>query len=94
MLPGAEELARQGFVSGGTLANLDRLSSVMSADDRIAEELLVLLHDAQTSGGLLLSAEASIADTLLAELSGRGLAAAEVGRVLDGPAGHITVKAD
>jgi selenide,water dikinase len=94
MLPGAEELARQGFVSGGTLANLDRLSSVMSADDRIPEELLVLLHDAQTSGGLLLSAEASVADTLLAELSGRGLAAADVGLVIAGPAGHITVKAD
>jgi len=94
MLPGAEELARQGFVSGGTLANLDRLSSVVSADDQIPEELLVLLHDAQTSGGLLLSAAASVADTLLAELSGRGLAAAEVGRVIDGPAGHIAVKAD
>jgi selenide,water dikinase len=94
MLPGAEELARQGFVSGGTLANLDRLSSVVSADERIPEELLVLLHDAQTSGGLLLSAEPSVADTLLAELSGRGLAAAEVGRVIDGPAGQIAVNAD
>jgi selenide, water dikinase len=94
MLPGAAELARQGFVSGGTRANLDRLRSVVLADDRIPEEVLVLLHDAQTSGGLLLSADASVADLLLNELSGRGLQAAEVGRVVEGPAGQIAVTAD
>lgn len=93
MLPGAEELTRQGFVSGGTRANLDRLRSVVSAEDRIPEEVVVLLHDAQTSGGLLLSARASVADLLLKELSGRGLQAAEVGRVVEGPAGHIAIKA-
>jgi selenide,water dikinase len=93
MLPGAEELARQGFVSGGTRANLERLRSAVLADGGIPEEVIVLLHDAQTSGGLLLSAEASVADLLLKELSGRGLQAAEVGRVVEGPAGHIAVKA-
>jgi selenide, water dikinase len=93
MLPGAEELARQGFVSGGTRANLERLRSAVLADGGIPEEVIVLLHDAQTSGGLLLSAEASVADLLLKELSGRGLQAAEVGRVVEGPAGQIAVKA-
>jgi selenide,water dikinase len=94
MLPGAQELARQGFVSGGTLANLDRLRPIVLADDRIPEEVIVLLHDAQTSGGLLLSADASVADLLLKELSGRGLQVAEVGRVVEGPAGQIALKAD
>ena len=94
MLPGAGELARQGFVSGGTRANIDRLRPVVSVGDRVPEEVAVLLHDAQTSGGLLLSAAASVADTLLTELSGRGLQAVEVGRVVEGPAGQIAVKAD
>lgn len=93
MLPGAEELTRQGFVSGGTRANLDRLRSVVSVSDRIPEEVVVLLHDAQTSGGMLLSAGASVADLLLEDLSARGLQAAEVGRVVEGPAGQIAVRA-
>jgi len=91
MLPGAEELTRQGFVSGGTRANLDRLSSAVAVDEGIPEEVVVLLHDAQTSGGLLLSADASVADSLLEDLTGRGLPAVEIGRVVDGPRGRITV---
>ena len=92
MLPGAEELARQGFVSGGTRANLERLRSAVSADDSLSEELIVLLHDAQTSGGLLLSAGDS-ADALLGDLSSRGLEAALIGRVVDGAAGQIRLSA-
>ncbi|HEX6521478.1 MAG TPA: selenide, water dikinase SelD [Streptosporangiaceae bacterium] len=92
MLPGAEDLTRQGFVSGGTRANLDRLRSAVAVDEGIPEEVVVLLHDAQTSGGLLLAAEASTVDSLLEDLAGRGLHAAEVGQVVEGPAGRITVK--
>jgi selenide, water dikinase len=93
ILPGADELARRGFVSGGTRANRDRLRSAVSIGGGIPEEIVVLLHDAQTSGGLLLSARASAADLLLKELSRRGLQAAEVGRVIEGPAGQIAIKA-
>ena len=93
VLPGAEELTRRGFVSGGTRANISRLSSAVSVDGELPEEVIVLLQDAQTSGGLLLSAGASVADRLVAELAGLGLAAAEVGRVIEGTAGQIAVKA-
>jgi selenide,water dikinase len=93
MLPGAGELARQGFVSGGTRANMDRLTSAVSADAAVPGETVVLLHDAQTSGGLLLSAAPSAAGALLADLAGRGLTAAEIGQVVAGPAGRIAVHA-
>jgi selenide,water dikinase len=91
MLPGAEELARQGFVSGGTRANIDRLTSAVSADGAIPKEVNVLLHDAQTSGGLLLSAAPAAAGALLDDLTGRGLRAAEIGQVVAGPVGQIAV---
>jgi len=93
VLPGAEELARQGFVSGGTRANMDRLTSAVTADAAVPEEIVVLLQDAQTSGGLLLSAAPASAGPLLADLLARGLQARDIGQVTDGPAGQITVRA-
>ena len=54
-LDGAREALRDGFVSGGTKRNLDwvrpRLESTLPEDE------LLLLADAQTSGGLLLVGE-------------------------------------
>ena len=93
MLPGAEELTRRGFVSGGTRANIDRLKPAVSADGALPEEIVILLHDAQTSGGLLLSAGASVAGPLVKDLAGLGLAAAEIGRVVEGEAGQVAIKA-
>jgi len=52
---------------------------------------LPLLHDAQTSGGLLLAAAED--SGLLAELGNRGVPAAVIGRAVDGDGGRITVGA-
>ena len=54
----------------------------------------MLLHDAQTSGGLLLAAPPVAAPALLADLTGRGLTAAVIGEVVPGPPGRITVRAE
>lgn len=55
-LDGAVESARDGFVSGGTKRNLDWVRPHLDAGT--AEELtLLLLADAQTSGGLLVAGE-------------------------------------
>jgi selenide,water dikinase len=51
-----------------------------------------LLHDAQTSGGLLLSVAPGILGGLVADLRGRGVEPAVVGRVLAGPPGRIGVR--
>jgi selenide,water dikinase len=92
-LPDAAELAARGFVSGGTRANIARLEDWVSVADGIAEETMVLLHDAQTSGGLLLCAPAAIAQGLLADLRGRDLNAALIGEVVAGRPGQVTVRA-
>ncbi|HEY7591671.1 MAG TPA: selenide, water dikinase SelD [Actinophytocola sp.] len=55
-LDGAVAAAREGFVSGGTKRNLDWVRPHLDAGD--ADELtLLLLADAQTSGGLLIAGE-------------------------------------
>ena len=91
LLPGAAELAAAGYVSGGTRANTDRMRGVTTLDAAIPAELAVLLHDAQTSGGLLLATPPAAAPALLAELRAQGLPAALIGEVLAGQAGHIEV---
>jgi selenide,water dikinase len=93
LLPGAAELAADGFVSGGTRANIARMSDVVTVAGAVAPEIIVLLHDAQTSGGLLLAAPPAAAPSLLADLTGRGLTAAEIGEVVPGTPGRIAVRA-
>jgi selenide, water dikinase len=91
LLPGAAAAAADGFVSGGTRANIERMRAVTTLDDAIPAELAVLLHDAQTSGGLLLAAPAAAAPALLADLRARGLPAALIGEVVSGEPGRIDV---
>jgi len=91
LLPGAAAAAADGFVSGGTRANMARMRQVTSLDDAIPAELAVLLHDAQTSGGLLLAAPAAAVPALLADLLARGLPAALIGEVVPGEPGRIDV---
>jgi selenide,water dikinase len=54
-LDGAREALRAGFVSGGTRRNLQWVQPQLAAD--VDEDELLLLADAQTSGGLLLGGE-------------------------------------
>ena len=54
-LGGAREALRDGFVSGGTRRNLDWVRPHLDAD--VDQDELLLLADAQTSGGLLVVGE-------------------------------------
>ncbi len=54
-LDGAREALRDGFVSGGTRRNLDWVRPHLDAG--VDEDELLLLADAQTSGGLLVVGE-------------------------------------
>ena len=55
-LDGARDAVAEGYVSGGTKRNLDWVRPHLDAGTTSEEELL-LLADAQTSGGLLLAGE-------------------------------------
>jgi selenide,water dikinase len=91
LLPGALGLAAGGFVSGGSRANIAYLTERVRVEPGVPDELAVLLHDAQTSGGLLLAAPPAVAADLLRDLREHALTAASIGRVTAGPAGQITV---
>ena len=54
-LDGARAALRDGFVSGGTRRNLDWVRDHL--DTSVDEDELLLLADAQTSGGLLVAGD-------------------------------------
>jgi selenide,water dikinase len=92
LLDGAAELAAAGCIPGGTTRNLEDLAADIAWDDSLTTLQRLVLCDAQTSGGLLISVPAARAERLMAELAAEGTpAAAAIGRVIDGPAGRITV---
>jgi selenide, water dikinase len=91
-LPGAAELAGAGFVSGGTRNNQAYLRDHVDLEPGLPPVVTTLLHDAQTSGGLLLSVAPDRLGGLVTDLRGRGIEPAVVGRVLAGPAGRIGVR--
>lgn len=88
---GVAALAEAGHVPGGTRRNrkdsADRITCGRTVDDTTQ----TLLADAQTSGGLLIASPPERTASLLADLRARGEGAAVVGRLMDGPAGHIAV---
>lgn len=57
LVDGAAEALRDGFISGGTRRNLDWVAPHVDPGSAISEEDLLLLADAQTSGGLLVVGE-------------------------------------
>jgi selenide,water dikinase len=56
-LPGARESYAAGYVPGGSRRNLDWVRPHLAVGAGITEDELVLLADAQTSGGLLVAGE-------------------------------------
>ncbi len=82
-LPGVRELAGQGIAPGGSRRNRDWTAPVVDAGG-FDEVDVLLLADAQTSGGLLFGAAPDRARAAVAELAGRGVAAAVVGSVRSG----------
>jgi selenide,water dikinase len=57
VIESARDALREGFVSGGTRRNLDWVRPQLRAGADISEDDLLLLADAQTSGGLLVVGE-------------------------------------
>lgn len=91
-LPHARRLAEQGHVPGGTRRNLEHVTPKTRWDDPFAETDRLLLCDAQTSGGLLISIAAGESDALADALRADGHAAAVVGELRPGTAGEIEVR--
>lgn len=83
LIPGARELAEAGFVPGGSRRNLDwaRERLEVGSTDELS---VLLLADAQTSGGLLFGADPEAAERAASELRASGHEAVVVGALTEG----------
>ena len=81
LLPGVRELADRAF-SGGTRRNHEAAAKVVRWHDELTLEDQLILCDAQTSGGLVLSVANDKADALLADLTARGVTGVVIGDVV------------
>ena len=93
LLPKTEEYAQMGLIPGGTIRNRDFRLPMIELAAEMSNERLLILFDAQTSGGLLISVPGQEADMLLHRMHEEGIEeAAIVGEVVDEPKGKIVVK--
>ena len=77
LLPDAADFASQGLLTGGGMSNVQFTSITLEVEGSLTREQKMLLHDPQTSGGLLISLPAEKAQGLVDSLrnSGAGYAA-------------------
>lgn len=90
LLPGAIDAIAAGFVPGGTRANMSHLADTVTVDPNVPAELAILVHDAQTSGGLLIAVPGD-ASAVVEDLAGKGVHGALIGRITEGTPGHVSV---
>jgi selenide,water dikinase len=92
LLEGARELAAADSVPGGTLENLAHVSPHVDFAPGLSRVDRVLLADAQTSGGLLISVPATRCEALLAALSEKGVSEARrIGHFTGAGTGRVRV---
>ena len=92
LLPGVESLADKGFIPGGTERNLKSLQGHVQWDNALPPRAKLVLSDAQTSGGLLMSLPTDKVDALMRQLKKHRVSGAVVvGEVAEGVPGSIRV---
>src|SRR5690606_15556797 len=91
VLKRAKELAEQNVIPGGTRKNRQWLADDIDYADNISEIDQLILCDAVTSGGLLISVPESEAEALQQELLENHVQSAIIGNVSSDNAGRIQV---
>ncbi len=93
LLPDAFDFASIGIIPGGTKSNLEYVSPSISYDDNVGETDLILLSDAQTSGGLLFSIPEDSSVDFLKNLIASGLESSRIiGKVHKSREKYISLK--
>ena len=93
VLLGAWELLDQDIAPGGTHRNMSSVSDAVKWHPELTQRQQIMLCDAQTSGGLLISVPKAKLPDLLSKLEAAGTqAAAVVGEITQGPAGMISAE--
>ena len=84
VLDGALDLLEEGIAPGGTHRNLDSVDGVVNWSPGVGDSAKLLLCDAQTSGGLLISVESDKKDALVQQLEAAGVdTRAVIGEIVD-----------
>lgn len=78
------EYVKEGIVPGGTRSNLDYVNPCVQWGDGISEEEKLVLSDAQTSGGLLISVHKEKEGAMLKALNNRGVTGTVIGEIIEG----------
>lgn len=92
MFAGVAGLVATGEVPGGTMRNLDTVRDALIVEG-VEVDVLVVLADAQTSGGLLVALPPESAEDAVTELRASGHDAARIGALaLDPTPGTITIR--
>jgi len=82
LLEGALELASQGMLTSGDKTNREYVGADVEIAEAVDPNLIKLLFDPQTAGGMLIAITEDKADTLLSALSNHYSNARIIGRVL------------
>ena len=93
MLRNAREYANMGIIPAGMYKNLDYISSDVSVCEGVKQDILDVLYDPQTSGGLLISVPQERASELIDELRNcRALCYDIIGRAVEKKEKYVIVK--
>jgi len=85
------DMANIGLVPAGSYHNREHYLPRVVNRDELQPELVDILADPQTSGGLLMAVAPEKLDIMLATLQSRGVAAFTVGRVIGEHSGLLTI---
>jgi len=90
-LDGLAALVEEGAVPGGSMTNMHWVDEKVDWHAKIDDVSKIILCDAQTSGGLLISCPPNKVESLRFELRDRNVKASVIGVVFDGPEGAVGV---
>ena len=94
VLPGVWDLLGKNVVPGGTFRNMNGVEDSVDWDESLTDQQRLLMCDAQTSGGLLISVTKDKVEKLLSELEISGVETRViVGEITAANSGRILVKA-
>jgi selenide,water dikinase len=88
----AKEYAEMGLIPAGAYNNRKHIGDKVTIDDSVPKYLEDILFDPQTSGGLLISAEADSAAVIIERLKAGTMPFAVIGTVLEYNGKHLEVK--
>jgi selenide,water dikinase len=82
LIPGALDCVRAGHLPGGLKSNRQFAEGCVETSPEVPADLLTLLYDPQTAGGLLVAVDQGDSARLLDALRNAGVEAEEIGEVL------------